>query len=44
MKTRITPLMLAVAIVIGSTVPMFTASAAADPSPTGRDTETAVDS
>lgn len=32
---RVTPLMLAVAIFIGSTVPLLTSPAAADPSPTG---------
>ena len=36
MNTPVTPLVLAVAVFIGSTIPMFTSSAAADPSPTGR--------
>jgi hypothetical protein len=36
MKTRVTPLVLAVAIFIVSTIPILTSAAAADPSPTGR--------
>src|SRR5436190_3765409 len=36
MKVRIIPLAVSVAIFIGSTIPIFTSSAAADPSPTGR--------
>ena len=36
MKTRVSPVALAVAIFIGSTIPIVTSTAAADPSPTGR--------